>query len=607
MNLLRKIYLALSVIALTFIVYSCANKAQGPMGGPKDETPPKVVKSTPLNGALNFKKKEIQIIFDENISIDKPNDNVLISPPQLKQPLVKGNARVVTINFEEELVDSTTYTVNFGNAIVDLNEKNQLKDYRFAFSTGNVIDTLRISGHVINAENLNPISGIYVGIYRENEDSAFFQKPFLRIGKTNENGEFVIDNIKAGKYQVYALGDVNKDYFYQPGEGVAFIDSLVVPTFRLEEMRDTVWEDSVTIDSVRTYMGTKFLPDNILMRFFKESKKRQYLIKNERKQAEMFQLFFNASLAKDPVIKPLNFSWDNKYILQKNNASDTLSYWITDSAVYRTDTLTLTVSYLKTDSVFNLVEQTDTLEIFSRKPKINPKAKKDNPQPVKNFYKFSTNASGAFDVYNPIFIKFEAPLQDVDLGKINLSEKVDSTFKALKPTWSAVDSTGLIFKLEHVWEPEKSYELKIDSAAFRSIYQLNTDKYSSQFKVKSLEEYSALKLSLEQFDSLVVFQVLDTKDVVLRTKPASKAGTLFEFLKPGDYYVRTFVDKNRNGLWDTGDINNRLHPEEVFYSPKKLSLRANWEFEETLNLQSLPLLQQKPAELKKDAAKAAKQ
>ena len=180
---MKKIFTAIIIIGISFLVYACANKAQGPTGGPKDETPPKLIKSNPLNGALNYNKKEIQIIFDENISVEKASDNVLISPPQAKQPDVRGNARIVTVKFEEDLLDSTTYTINFGDAIVDLNEKNPVKDYRFAFSTGNQIDTLKISGMLINAEDLNPMAGTIVGIYRERDDSVFFQKPFLRIGK----------------------------------------------------------------------------------------------------------------------------------------------------------------------------------------------------------------------------------------------------------------------------------------------------------------------------------------------------------------------------------------------------------------------------------------
>ena len=165
------------------------------------------------------------------------------------------------------------------------------------------------------------------------------------------------------------------------------------------------------------------------------------------------------------------------------------------------------------------------------------------------------------------------------------------------------DSTKMVYAIDYKFEPEKSYEIEIDSAAFQSIYNLTSDKLSASFKVKSLDEYSSIKMLLATHDSLVVFQVLDTKDVVLSTKPAQPKGTVFEYLKPGDYYLRAFIDSNQNGIWDTGDIHARRHPEEVYYYNKKLSLRANWEFEETWDLKAIPLLNQKPAELKKDGSK----
>ena len=266
-----KIVGALIIVAIMLLIHACANKAQGPTGGPKDKTPPRVLRSFPVNGALNYKKKLIEIDFDKIVTVEKPNDFVIISPPQQKSPDVKSYGRKVTVSLNEDLQDSTTYSINFGNAIADVNEKNILKNYLFSFSTGNKIDTMKISGTVINAEDLNPMEGIIVGIYKETSDSVFSLIPFMRIGKTDENGRFSIDNIKAGKYKVYALADANHDYKYQPGEGLALYDSIITPSFRIEEMTDTIWKDSATVDSIRTYMGTRFLPDDVAMQFFKEN------------------------------------------------------------------------------------------------------------------------------------------------------------------------------------------------------------------------------------------------------------------------------------------------------------------------------------------------
>ena len=609
MNKKTQIKLFVVTLAVMLLVYACANKAQGPTGGPKDKTPPRVLRSFPVNGALDYNKKQVEIDFDEMVSIEKASENVIISPPQVKEPDVKSLGKKVTVNFGDKLLDNTTYSINFGNAIVDLNEKNPLKNYLFSFSTGNQIDTLKISGTVINSEDLNPMSGVIVGIYMETSDSVFFKKPFLRIGRTDDKGHFSIDNIKKGKYKIFALGDANRDYYYQQGEGLAMCDSLLTPTSRLEQMTDTIWKDSIHFDSVRTYMGTHFLPDNMVLRYFKESKKRQYFVKSERKEPFVFSLFFNTSLTKLPDIKPLNFKWDDtKYILQKSIKTDTLTYWIKDSTVWNTDTLRMQMTYLKTDSLFQLRSVTDTVNVFMRKGKISQKAKalKKLTKPKIEPLKFSNNINSSFDVYSPIVFEFEVPVANYDLSKITLSQKKDSTYKEIPFKWRSLDSIHMKFALDYKWVPEMSYRVEIDSAAFTSIYNRVTKETSNDFKIKSLDDYSSVKMLMASFNPKAVMQVLDSKDVLMDTKPVSEKGTLFEYLKPGDYYIRMFIDENGNGKWDTGDLTLKRHPEQVYYYPKKLSLKANWEFEETWDYLEVPLLKQKPAELLKLAASKKK-
>jgi hypothetical protein len=402
---------------------------------------------------------------------------------------------------------------------------------------------------------------------------------------------------------VFALGDDNRDYFYEPSEGLAMMDSLVTPAFRMEEKKDTVWKDSTHVDSVRTHMGPHFLPDNLVLQFFRETIKRQYLVKNERKEPYSFNLLFNAPEAELPTIKPLNFNWDGKYLLQKNNTKDSLTYWLTDSTVWKIDTLKMTVAYMKTDSLMKLVPTTDTLNLFQRKTISKIKTKKSGISTKVEHYKFTNNIASSFDVYNPVFIHFETPLATAELSKIKLYQKVDTVLKPIKFKWVQSDSTQMNYAIEYKWVPEKSYELKIDSTAFTSIYNRVSDKFTESFKIKSLEEYSKIKLLLATFNPKIVLQVLDTKDTPIMTKKAEEKGTIFENLKPGDYYIRMFIDENGNGKWDTGELASHKQPEQVYYYPKKLTLMANWEFEETWDYKQTPLLLQKPTAIKKDAKK----
>lgn len=598
---MRIIRFLISIWALAFLLNACANKAQGPTGGPKDETPPKVMRSTPTNGELNFKKKQIQVVFDENITLEKHMEQVIISPPQSKMPDIKANARLLTVNFEDELMDSTTYTINFGNSVVDLNEKNPLKNFSLSFSTGNEIDTLQIAGQLINAEDLNPYSGIIVGIYPAAwTDTVFASRPFLRIARTDENGRFTIENVRPGSYRVFALADANRDFFYQPSEGLAFTDSLFVPTVQLEEKRDTIFKDSIFVDTVMVSTVARFYPNDILLRFFKENKKRQYLVKNERPLPHKFSLFFNAAMDSMARIEPLNFEWENKYLSQPSIKNDTLTFWLTDTLLANMDTLKMAVHYMKSDDKFVLQPSIDTLNIAERKARVARTKTETQQAPAK--LNFRTNASSSFEVYNPLILRFDEPIDSINFENINLSLKVDTIYKDLKYKWRKIDSTAMNFAIDFKWEPEKAYRLQVDSMTFRSIYNKTNDFVKSEFKIRSLDEYSTLILKLETYDSLAVIQLLDNKDAVVATQKLTKAGATFKYIKPGEYYLRMFVDSNQNGRWDTGDWASKQQPEEVFYYHKKINLRANWDLEETWNVKEKPLLEQKPTDIKKDAA-----
>ena len=589
-------------LVLVFTIVSCANRAAGPTGGPKDSIPPVVLRTIPVNNALNYKKKEIQVFFDENVSLEKVNENVIISPPQKTQPIVKANARVLTVSIQDDLQDSTTYSILFGNAIVDLNEKNPLPNYTFSFATGQEIDTLQVSGKLINAENLDPMPGVLVGLHKNLHDTAILRDQFTRVAKTDDEGRFTIQNIKEGKYKLYALTDLNRDFYYQPGEGIAFYDSIVIPQIKVVQQTDTLWKDSITIDTIKTESKLTYLPDDLVMKLFKESKKRQYLVKSERPAEKYFHLFFNDRQDSLPKIEPINFELNTQFLIQKTERKDSLVYWIPDSAVYKQDTLSMAVSYLKSDSLFQLVSTIDTLKLVLRKPKTTVKTKDGKPKLITPLT-FKTNLAGNFDLYRDIQIEFEEPLDSIHHGKIKLVHKVDSIYNPIDFTWMPQDSIRRKFLIRHVWKPEEEYELRLDSAAFISIYNRSTNEQKTPFKIKSLDEYSALKIILQKYDSLVVLQVLDSKETVVQTQKAKPKGNLFKYLKPGDYFVRLFVDNNQNGLWDPGDLEKRRQAEAVCYFNKKMTLKANWEIEESWNHLDPAMLNKKPEELLKEKKK----
>ena len=246
-------YRIAAVLILVLSIYSCANMSR-PGGGPRDETPPLFVKSTPAPGALNVSKQRVEIEFDEIIQVESPGEKVIVSPPQKDMPEIRASGRKVTVELKDSLLPNTTYTIDFSDAIVDNNEKNPLYSFAYSFSTGPTIDSLQVSGILLNASDLEPVTGMLVGLHSNLDDSAFQKLPLERIASSDELGHFTIRNVAPGKYRLFALKDLNRDYkFDNPSEEIAFFDSIVVPTADVKLHVDTLWKDSVTIDTIIEY------------------------------------------------------------------------------------------------------------------------------------------------------------------------------------------------------------------------------------------------------------------------------------------------------------------------------------------------------------------
>lgn len=614
MNNIRKHILLVIAVALAT---ACANRGIGPQGGPKDEIPPKVLKEEPQNGAVSIKPKMINISFDEIVQLENTTENILISPPQKTPPTVKAYAKKVRVTFDEDLQDSTTYTIDFGNAIVDYNEKNPIRGYTFSFSTGDAIDTLQIAGRLINAENLNPYSGLVVGIHSNLDDTAFSAIQFDRIAKTDSMGRFCIRNIHAGKYRLYALADVNRDYRYQIGEGIAWHDSVITPVCRTDMKHDTVWFDAEIIDSIRHYSGIVYEPSDITLRFSNEDLQRRYFMRAYREKQHFFTLVFAAPQDSVPIVRPVgeDTTWFSHSMLQHNATLDTITCWLTDSFSISIDTLQVELTYQKSDSVFRLYQQTDTVKAVFRHQKQNTKDKKAKTKVQKQqLVEYKSNAANKFEIYQPLTLTFATPVADIIVDSLHLSQKADTVFQPLAYSLIPKDSSHTVYyiirkgetlpaenEMTDLWEADKEYKLEIDSGALHDIYGYTVDKKSISFKTKSGDEYSSVKVILEPFDSTAIIQILDEKDKVVRTLPAQSDGTVFKYLKPTAYFVRLYLDTDHNGKWTPASLSQKQQPEEVYYFPNKLSLRANWDFEETWDFRTNG--SNKPRELIKDQSK----
>src|SRR5574344_1282086 len=336
--------LLMSVLGLS----SCA-KMGNPDGGWYDETPPHVVKSTPSDGSTNVNSRKINIYFNEFITIDNPSEKVVVSPPQLETPEIKSTGKSIEVLLKDSLKSNTTYTVDFSDAISDNNEKNPLGNYTYSFSTGASIDTMQVSGYVLESENLEPIKGILVGLYANLSDTAFQKTPFLRVRRTDSRGHFIIKGVAPGSYRIYALQDADGNYmFNQKSEKLAFCKDVIVPALRPDVRQDTVWTDTLHIKNIARVSYTHFLPDDIVLNAFTETLTDRFFLKAERKDPDHFTLFFSYGSNQLPNIKGLNFNEKDAFLIEPSLKNDTVTYWLRDTALVKQDSLRMQMQYLMT-------------------------------------------------------------------------------------------------------------------------------------------------------------------------------------------------------------------------------------------------------------------
>ena len=612
----------LYLILMAFAIVGCARMGS-PDGGWYDDDPPRIIGSTPGERATGVKSQKVTIYFDEFIKLADATQNVIVSPPQLEMPEIKAAGKKIVVELKDTLKPDMTYTIDFSDAISDNNEENPLGNYTFTFSTGEKIDTFEVSGYVINAEDLEPVQGILVGLYDDLADSAFRTKPLLRVARTDDSGHFVIRGVAPGEYRVYALQDADGNYkFSQKSEMIAFSHDTYQPSAKPDMRQDTIWRDTLHIDSIRQIPYTHYYPDDVVLLAFQEKQTDRYLLKTERKDADRIQMFFSYGHEQLPIIHGLNFNADNAFVLESNDKKDSLTYWLRDSLLVNQDTLTFSMEYLKTDSLGKLVATVDTITALAKVPyakrlkdrakeyetwmKQQEKRRKRN-EPYDSIYPAKPlmpnyDAPQAMDPNRSITIKMPSPLATLDTAAIHLYSKIDTLWYQAPFEFRQRDNDLCGYELLVDWHPDTEYSFEVDSAAFVDIYGLVSGPYKQGIKVKSLDEYGTLFLEMSGIkDSCaVVVQLLDKSDKVVAQSLMEADGTAqFYYLKPDIYYARAFVDSNGNGKWDTGDYDADLQAESVYYYPREIEAKAKWDITLQWQVNSTPRFKQKPAAIVK--------
>ena len=631
--------LALLVLGLA----ACANIGS-PEGGPRDYTPPMMMRSNPIPGAVNFKGKKIELNFDEIVTIKDQTTRVVVSPAPKNQPIIRAQGKKITVEFQDDLEPNTTYVVDFTDAIEDNNEGNVLEGFSFAFSTGDHIDTLQVSGMVLNASDLEPMKNVLVGLHSNLEDSAFTKTPFERVSRTNSKGEFTLRNVAPGDYHIFALRDLDSDYKMARNEDMAFIDNIISPTTSEFTSQDTIFTFDHRIDTVMTARHTEYLPNDVLLSLFNEGYKSLYFKKSERQAKNKLMILFSAQQPEIPtprILKPTHHL-DEWYKLETREAQDSLVYWLTDSTLIKADTVKLEISYWNHNSNDSLTYKTDTLtfamrNLASEKKQLEKEAKereknlkelsklqekldkqrlegkdttdlsveieglRDMLKVKPPTLKLETN-KGQVEITDSLWIKSDSPIGFIDMNGIHL-EKMNSD-----STWTTIDLPQLVpcnqwnifrYVAPMKLEQNTDYRFTIDAQAVSSIYNIPCDTIKETFKVKSEEEYANLHVNCIGFKGKAFAQLLNKNGKVLRKVDIKDGYADFYDLLPDTYFIMMVLDANENGVWDTGNYSQHLQPEEVFYFHNPIKLKKFSDITLTWNVYDMPVDKQKPEAIRK--------
>lgn len=588
----RKVF---RLIFIASVLVRCAQPGT-PGGGPKDTDPPQVTGSSPQSGKPNFDGNKFTIYFNEFIKLDEINQKVMISPPMKKLPDFKTKGKSLQVKFNEELKPNTTYSVYFGDAIIDLTEGNPVLNYTYIFSTGTTVDSMSIIGEVINAFDLVPAEEIFVTLYKNNNDTLPFDslplavQPYY-VSKTDVNGRFQLNGLANEEYLMFGLKDLNGNYFYdQPGEEIAFLDSLVWPSYMGEPDFDSIPVDSLGIDLENTdFEAIKKIQDSIrldlldkhynqftqyTLHLFDEYDTTQQLLKARLLRKNTFQ--FSFSQAADNVeLTPLNFNADTNWFVEEfSKEKDTITWYFKNLPV---DTLEMLITRN---------EDTLGLEFIRLDPKrkipglSDRQKKKKEKEKEKEYLDFKTNLSQRIiPLDGQAIITFNQPIVSYYTDSVILVIAEDSLYN---PEFLFIDSLKRKIKYPLELSESMNYVIIIPDSSFTDWNNLHNKRKNIGFKTLSLRDYGILRLILRpKVQQHYILQLLSEKEVLKKEMLFSRDTTInLENVKPGKYILKLIVDDNGNGKWDSGNYTGKIQPEQVIYYPKELVVRGNWEIEE---------------------------
>ncbi len=591
----KYIPLIIALLALLAPVFtpSCANTTQAPSGGKKDTIPPVIVNIKPLPGATSFplEKGKIVFEFDEYVNIKTATD-IFLSPPLEKKPKAKVVGRSVVVTFENPLEPNTTYTLNLNSAIVDNNEGNKFPGFTYVFSTGEQIDSMFITGTVLDCNTLAPVKGATVMLYKDHSDSAVFLKRPYAAGRTDDWGYFVLPYIQDTLYRVYAIKDAGNDNIYSPdADRVAFIDSLVRPEWKVADSIPELLKYDMT-----DTLGCQERRSQYELKVFRERPSKQYIVNKVRTSPRSAYITF---MAPDAWIDSLWFGGypADRVISQFNLQQDSLELWLNDRRP-APDTLHLFVNYRKTDTLGVMKPELEHIKLVM------------DPEVKKNYSKSRRRNLKHEDTICVYTLKAEPEMVETDGYVLEFKnpiiyEKFDSLqFRYVNPKQKefkdkvAIEVDSLNLRKYNIrpkvkLQPGFEYFLKVPARSFQDIYGYWCDSTEVKVALPTDETLSLLNATITGVDRKFIVDLLDEKRTkVIRSYIIDKDCTLsFPYLKAGRYSLRIADDGNRNSLVDTGDLLAHRQPEQVLFvkfgESEYLDVLKSAELEQTIDLSTL--------------------
>ena len=578
---------------MAFFAQRCAN-AVAPTGGPRDERPPMVVEAVPENHSINFLGKKIEITFDEYITLENANQNVMISPPLSEKPDIKLKNKTVVIKFKEDLAANTTYTINFGAAIKDLHEGNQFKDYVYSFSTGDHIDTLGIAGKVLNASDKKPVDGVYVSLYaadRENVDSLPMTTIPDYITKTDKEGKFSLNGLADKKYLVFALKDANANlYFDLPNEDVAFLDTLVQASCLKKPappMVDSIAKDSLAMQmdslafdtiaklldtiTLDTTAATMYHPNalDLTLYMFTEVDSTQVLLEKKLVEEGLLRFVFRHPAKEALVMTPEMLPDTFDLVSMHSPEYDTILWYFTPNVK---DSLWVQVKY---DTVIN---DSSRYSLKFKEPGGNRRRKSE---PKKLTVNNNLLGRGGLIPSQDLILKFSEPIISYQM-RDSAVFKHDSTLYYDRLAFEPADEFGMKYRLTTPFSADSSYSFEIPDSVFWGIRGRTNDVIKTDFHVLKDDEYGNIYITVVPPKGMkqVVVQLTNESGKVLKEETIKqKQEVMFDYLMPAKYKLRALLDADGNGKWSTGNYHRHTLPETILDYKDPLDLKAGWDID----------------------------